>query len=285
MTITRPAAALPGAAAETAEIELALLLDAVQRTSGYDFRDFAPTILRRRINDRMRAEGAQTLSGLQERLLHEPGALARFIDAVTFNPSAPFREPELFRTFCDQVLPRLRTFPFVRIWVAGCGAADDVYALSILLHEADFARRVRIYATDACEDAIERAKSGTFDASTIESANERYRVAGGTRTLVDYLERSGDSFAYRPMLRENAIFAQHNIATDGSFNEFHFVLARTALVPLGRTLAYRAHGVMLESLIRLGYLALGDQDALPATPTFRALEPLADSAHIFRRTR
>lgn len=284
MTLRAAATSAVGAA-NVAEIELALLLDAVQRSSGYDFRDFAPTVLRRRINDRMRAEGAQTLSGLQEQLLHKPGALARFIDAVTFNPSVPFREPELFATLSEHVIPRLRTFPFVRIWVAGCGAADDVYALAILLQEAEFARRVRIYATDTSEDAIERAKLGIVDAATLESAGRRYHEAGGKRSFLDYLDQQGDNYVYRSTLRDQVIFAQHNLATDGSFNEFHLILARTALVPFGRTLAYRAHGVLYDSLIRLGYLVLGDAESLRATPQQRAFDAVADAPTVFRRMR
>ena len=177
----RPAAAPGGAPPGTADLELQLLLDAVNRTSGYDFREYTPSLLKRRVSERTRAEGAATISGLQERVLHEDGALDRFVDGISFNPSSPFREPEFFADFRERVLPRLRTYPHIRIWVSGCGAADDAYALSILLREADLGHRSRIYATDTCELAMTRARSGILVASDMEEYEHLYRQGGGKR--------------------------------------------------------------------------------------------------------
>jgi chemotaxis protein methyltransferase CheR len=267
------------------DIELGLLLEAVQRISGYDFRDYSPALMRRRIQERVRAEGVTTISGLQERILHEPGTIGRFIDAMTFSPSAPFREPEFFATFRERILPRLRTFPFVRIWVAGCGAGDDAYALSILLHEADFAKRARIYATDASEYAIERAKAAVVAADELETYEAVYAGAGGKRAFSHYIATNGNAHTYRPMLRDNIIFAQHNLATDGSFNEFHLVVARNILTQFNRSLAYRAHQVLYESIVRLGYLGLGEHETLRNTPHQRAYEGVEGSDVFHRRVR
>jgi len=278
-----PAAAPPPP--PVTDLELGLLLEAVQRTSGYDFRDYSPALMRRRVQERVRAERVATISGLQERVLHEPGAIERFIDAMTYNASTPFREPMFFATFRERILPRLRTFPFVRIWVAGCGAGDDAYALAILLREADFAQRARIYATDASEGAIERAKSGIVDAEQLEDFEAAYVEAGGERSFRDYLDVSGSVPTYRPILRENIIFAQHNLATDGSFNEFHLVAARNVLTQFNRSLAYRAHQVLYESIVRLGYLGLGDHETLRYTPHQRAYEGLDGSETFHRRVR
>jgi len=267
------------------DLELGLLLEAVHRISGYDFRDYSPALMRRRVQERVRAELVTTISGLQERVLHEPGTIERFVDAMTFTASAPFREPAFFSTFRQRILPRLRTFPFVRILVAGCGSGDDAYALSILLHEADFAQRARIYATDASEGALERAKAGVLESGRLEEYQVAYAQAGGERSFSDYLDLSGRAPSYRPMLRENIIFAQHNLATDGSFNEFHLVAARNVLTQFNRSLAYRAHQVLYESIIRLGYLGLGEHETLRYTPHQRAYDELEGNEMFHRRVR
>ncbi|GAC1414324.1 MAG: protein-glutamate O-methyltransferase CheR [Candidatus Velthaea sp.] len=281
----RPAAALSAAPPATSDLELQLLLEAVNRTSGYDFREYTPALLKRRVSERMRAEGAATISGLQERVLHEDGALDRFVDGISFNPSSPFREPEFFADFRDRVLPRLRTYPHIRLWVTGCGAADDAYALSILLREADLGHRSRIYATDTCELAMTRARSGIVLASEMEQYEHLYRQGGGKRNFADYIQSNRGEAAYRPVLRENIVFAQHNLATDGSFNEFHLIVARSILGLYNRTLAYRAHQVLYESLVRLGYLAVVDKEHLRYTPHQRAFDELENAPGFYRRVR
>ena len=273
------------ASTATTDLELQLLLEAVHRVSGYDFREYAPALIKRRVADRLRAEDVATVSGLQERLLHQPGAMERFIDAVTHSPSSPFADPTFFSELRANVLPRLRTFPFVRVWIVGCGAGDDAYALAILFKEAAVAHRVRIYATDAVETAIDRARSGRIAARDMEEFQTRYAAAGGTRSFEDYVETSGGESTYRASLRENIVFAQHNIAVDGSFNEFHLVVMRHVLSQFNRSLAFRAHKVAYESLIRLGILGLGERESLRYSPHQRAFLPLADTERFYRRVR
>jgi chemotaxis protein methyltransferase CheR len=267
------------------DLELQLLLEAVQRVSGHDFREYAPAMLRRRVLERVRSEGAATISGLQERVLHGNGAMDRFIDALTFNSSAPFADPAFFADFLTQVLPRLRTFPYVRVWLAGCGAADDAYALSILCREANFANRIRIYATDASEAAVERARAGTIARADLDEIQLRYGRAGGTARFDKYVESGGEQLRYAEGLRENIVFAQHNLATDGSFNEFHLIVARHALAKYNRVLVYHAHQVVYESLVRLGFLALGAKETLRFTPHQKAYDAVPQTADFYRRIR
>lgn len=273
----------PSASQAIADLELNLLLEAVYRVSGFDFREYAPATLKRRVAERVRAEGAATTTGLLERVLHDEGAMARFIDALTHNPSSPFREPQFFTAFLERVVPRLRTFPHSRIWVIGSG--DDAYALAILLREAEFFQRTRIYATDAGEAAIDRAKAGTFPSDQLEEYDHRYREAGGTRRFADYVDVRDGVAAYKPALREHIVFAQHNLAGDSSFNEFHVVAARNVLSHFNRTLAYRAHQVIYESLVRLGYLGLSAKETLQYTPHQRAYEELDGTERFYRRLR
>ena len=265
------------------DLELHLLLEAVYRVSGFDFREYAPATVKRRVAERVRAEGLATISGLLERVLHEPPAMARFVDALTHNASSPFREPAFFAAFRERVLPRLRTFPHVRIWVIGSG--EDAYSLALLLREADFYARARIYATDASEDAIDRAKAGSFPAELIDEYSARFAEAGGHRQLSDYLDVVGTHAVFKPSVREHIVFAQHNLATDGSFNEFHLIVARNVVTHFNRTLSYRAHQVIFESLVRLGYLGLSAKETLRYTPHQRAYEELAETERFYRRVR
>ena len=265
------------------DLELHLLLEAVYRVSGFDLRDYAPATVKRRVAERVRAEGVATISGLLERVLHDAPAMARFVDALTHNVSSPFREPQFFAAFHKLVLPRLRTFPHARLWVIGSG--DDAYALAILLREAEFSHRVRIYATDASEAAIERAKAGAFPAELLDEYGHRYVEAGGARRFSDYVDVVGVQGVFKPGLREHIVFAQHNLACDGSFNEFHAVVARSVVTHFNRTLAYRAHQVIYESLVRLGYLGVSGKETLRYTPHQHAYEELEGTERFYRRLR
>jgi chemotaxis protein methyltransferase CheR len=265
------------------DLELHLLLEAVYRVSGFDFREYAPATVKRRVAERVRAEGLTTISGLLERVLHEPPAMSRFIEALTHNASSPFREPAFFAAFRERVLPRLRTFPHVRIWVIGSG--DDAYSLAMLLREAEFYHRTRIYATDAGDTALDRAKAGAFPAELLDEYGARYAEAGGARRFSDYVDVNGAQASFKPGLREQIVFAQHNLACDGSFNEFHLVVARGVITHFNRTLSYRAHQVIYESLIRLGYLGVSSKETLRYTPHQRAYEELDATERFYRRLR
>ena len=280
---TNGASESAAAASAVADLELQLLLEAVYRVGGYDFREYAPATLKRRVAERVRSEGVATISGLLERVLHEPAALNRFIAALTQNSGSPFREPHFFAAFLERVLPRLRTFPHARIWVIGSG--EDAYSLAILLREAEFYHRTRIYTTETSEAAIDRAKAGTFPTDLIDEYAARYEEAGGRRRFSDYLEIGETEATFKPGLREQIVFAQHNLATDGSFNEFHLIVARNVVTHFNRSLAYRAHQVAFESLVRLGYLGLSSKETLRYTPHQRAYEELPGTERFYRRVR
>ena len=257
------------------DLELQLLLEAVQRISGHDFREYAPAMLRRRVLERVRSEGAATISGLQERVLHEPGSMERFVDALTFNPSAPFADPAFFAEFLD----------------ARAAAAAHVSARARLDRRLRRRRR-RLRARDRC--AKKRASS-TASASTRPMLRRRPSSARAPepsrardldeiQAALRALGRHGaasrttskptvSSCAMRESLREHIVFAQHNLATDGSFNEFH--LDRRAprrSRKFNRVLVYHAHQVIYESLVRLGFLALGAKESLRFTPHQKAYD-------------
>ena len=276
-------APLPTAAPVT-EIELQLLLEAVYRYSGYDFRDYAPGYVRRRIAERMRAENVSTISGLQERVLHDGEALDRFVFGLSCRATDLFEDPLFFLELRNSVMPMLRTFPMVRIWVAGCGRGEDVYSLAILFREAGMAKRYRIYATDVSATALVAAKQGLVR-DTFEGVARRYLESGGLFNFVEYLSPDGPAPCLEASLRENIVFSGHNLVCDGSFNEFHLIISRGVLARFSKSLAFRAHRVLFESLMRGGYLALGPSESVRFSPHQRCFERVSEAEQIYRRIR
>lgn len=268
-----------------AEIELQLLLEAVSRFSGYDFRDYAPAFLKRRVAERMRAEGLRSISGLQERVLHDSEALDRFVYNLSSRTTELFDEPSLFSELRRVVVPMLKTFPLVRIWIVGCGRGEEAYSLAILLREEGLARRARIYATDLSSTAIGCAKEGKLHAETLDGAFRRYRESGGKSTLEDYISFDGDSPSIDASLRENIVFSTHSLVSDGSFNEFQMIICRELLPQFNKALSFRAHQVIFDSLARGGYLALGPSESIRMAPHQRCFERASQIEQIHRRTR
>ncbi len=291
--IDEPLRATPGAACEpshagpsVADIELPLLLEATHRRTGHDFREYSPTWVKRRVSERTRGEGVLTLSGLQERILHDESAMARFTYALGVWAQPLFHDPSFFTTLRVAVFPMLRTFPNVRIWVPGCATGADAFALAVLVREAGLHERARIYATEMHPQALERAKSGAIEASELAENAKRYAESGGTATLDAYVERSPNgTLCFNASIRDAIVFAQHNLVTDASFNEFHLIVARGAAGMFTMALSYRVQQLLLDSVVRLGYLALGTRENVMPLPHQRTFEEVDGSTRIYRRRR
>jgi chemotaxis protein methyltransferase CheR len=253
--------------------------------SGYDFRSYAPTALRRRVAERVRAEGVETISGLQEKVLHDPFALERLVQAVSVAPNSLFREPEFFADVRARLIPMLRTFAFVRIWCIGASRGEDAYSLAIMLQEEGLYRRCKIYATEPSTLGVEEAKLGRLPIEMLEEYSRRYLEAGGSSTFMRYVHSDGESASLDAALLENIVFARYHVATDGSFNEFHFITCRNVLPYFSGSLAYRVHGVIFESLARFGYLGLGSRESLRNSPHHRAFSEVDGARGVYRRVR
>jgi len=247
------------------EIEIDLLLEGIRRQYGYDFRDYARASLRRRVRKLMFDEQLSTVSALQERVLHDPECLDRLVLSWTINVTSMFRTPAFFAAFREQAVPLLRTYPFVRIWIAGCSSGEEVYSLAILLREAGLLERCRIYATDLNTAVLERAQAGIFDLRHMKDYTENYQRAGGQESFSEYYSAQYDSAVFDPSLRENVVFSQHNLVTDGSFNEFQAIICRNVLIYFNRELQERVHQLFHDSLCNLGVLGLGSKETLRAT--------------------
>src|ERR671936_2525973 len=196
----------PPARDDVEDIELVLLLEAVFRRYGFDFREYAPASLRRRVWRRAHAEGLETLSALQDKLLHDPACMERLLLDLSINVTAMFRDPTFYVALREKVVPLLRTYPFTRIWVAGCSTGEEVYSLAILLTEEGLYDRTRIYATDINEAVLDRARSGVFALDKMRAYTENYIKAGGTRAFSEYYVAAYDGVQFARSLAENVVF-------------------------------------------------------------------------------
>jgi chemotaxis protein methyltransferase CheR len=266
-------------------IELDCLLEAVFRRYGFDFREYAPASLRRRVNRRLRLEGLPTISALQDRLLREPEVMQRLLLDLSISVTAMFRDPTFYLAFREKVVPLLRTYPFARIWVAGCSTGEEVYSLAILLDEEQVYDRTRIYATDINDVVLERARLGVFPLSKMQDYTRNYIEAGGTRSFSDYYVSAYDGAAFDRSLLRNAVLAQHNLVSDRSFNEFHVILCRNVMIYFERSLQERVFDLFYASLTRFGILALGQKESLRNNPHARDFEEIEPAERLYRKVR
>ena len=266
-------------------IEIESLLDSVYRYYGHDFRHYAYSSLRRRIRDRVRAERLQTITGLKEKVLHDRACLERLLLGLSINVSSMFRDPSFHRAVRARVVPLLRTYPFTRIWHAGCSTGEEVYSMAILLHEEGIYDRCRIYATDMNEAVLKQARDGIYPLGAMRQYTVNYLQAGGRHEFSDYYTASYDHAIMRPLLRKNVVFAQHNLATDGPFNEFHLIMCRNVMIYFDRVLQDRAYGLFRDSLVRLGFLCLGSKESLKPPTDAVEFEQFDASARIYRKVR
>src|SRR3982751_7042023 len=207
-------------------IEIELLLEGIFRQYGFDFRAYAYASIRRRLWKRIEEDGLSTISALQERVLHHPEMMEKLLLDLSINVTAMYRDPGFYVTFREHVVPLLRTYPFIRIWHAGCSTGEEVYSMAILLREEGLYDRARIYATDINEVVLQRAKEGIFPLERMQEYTDNYIKAGGTRSFSEYYTAMYDGALFSPALLKNVVFSQHNLVTDRSFSEFNAILCR-----------------------------------------------------------
>ncbi|MBI5518399.1 MAG: protein-glutamate O-methyltransferase CheR [Deltaproteobacteria bacterium] len=268
---------------ELEALEIKLLLEGIFRHVGYDFRDYASASIRRRILGQVQAEGTKSVSGLQDRALHEPACMERLLLGLTVHQTSLFRDPGFYLAFRQKVVPLLATYPFARIWHAGCSSGEEVYSLAILLREEGIHERCRIYATDLSEAILRRAREGLFPLHAMREYTESYQRAGGKRSFSEYYTARYDHAMMSASLREGIVFAPHNLVTDGSFNEFNVILCRNVMIYFNKSLQDRVHGLLYRSLSRLGVLGLGRKESLRFTPHETFYEALDEPERLYRR--
>lgn len=261
--------------AELERIEIELLLEGVFRHYGFDFRSYAYASIRRRLWKRIEAEGLSSISELQTLVLHNPAAMERLLLDLSVSVTAMFRDPGFYQVFRSDVVPLLRTYPFIRIWHAGCSTGEEVYSMAILLEEEDLLERTRIYATDINDAVLQQARAGIFPLNRMQEYTENYIRAGGKRSFSEYYTAKYDGALFSPSLSRNIVFSQHNLVTDRSFAEFTVIFCRNVLIYFDRELQDHVHSLFYDSLVMFGILALGSKESL----RFSQYEPCYEKLH------
>jgi chemotaxis protein methyltransferase CheR len=268
---------------ELEKIEIELLLEGIYRHYGFDFRSYAYSSIRRRIWKRIQSEGLPSVTALQERVLHDRSMMEKLLLDLSVNVTAMFRDPNFYLRFRNDVIPLLRTYPFIRVWHAGCSTGEEVYSMAILLEEEGLYERARIYATDINEVVLQQAKTAIFPIDRMQEYTENYIKAGGKRSFSEYYTAKYDGAIFDSSLSRNAVFSQHNLVTDRSFSEFNVILCRNVLIYFDKPLQTRVHGLFYESLVTFGVLCLGSKESLRFSDFEQCYEQLSGSEKIYRK--
>jgi chemotaxis protein methyltransferase CheR len=272
-----PVSAMPHNATRTADIEQRLLIDAIYHRYHYDFRGYAQASLKRRLHTALGQFQCQTLSQLQDKVLHDPTVFPALLQFLTVQVSDMFRDPSYFQSLRTEVVPMLRTYPSLKVWVAGCSAGEEVYSLAILLE------RSLIYATDINPHALKLAESGIFDIARVASFTDNHMRSGARSSLSDYYTARYGRVMFNKSLRDHIVFSDHSLATDSVFAEVHLVSCRNVLIYFERDLQDRAFGLFKEALCYRGFLGLGSKESLRFSSHTDAFDDVVVHDRIYRK--
>jgi chemotaxis protein methyltransferase CheR len=266
-----------------ADIELQLLVDAIYLKYHYDFRGYALSSLKRRLATAMDRFRCRTLSQLQDKVLHEPTIFPSLLDYLTVQVSELFRDPSYFLSLRLKIVPLLRTYPSLKVWVAGCSTGEEAYSLAILLREEGLLERTLIYATDINGGALKQAESGVYALDRMAGFSESHRKSGAHTSLSDYYTAAYDRAVFDRRLRKHIVFSDHSLATDSVFAEVQLVSCRNVLIYFNRQLQDRAVGLFHEALCRKGILGIGSKESLRFSDHAGAFSELIREDRIYQR--
>ena len=267
------------------EIEFYLLLEAIYQSYGYDFRDYAPASLKRRIRKCMNDLGVKTISAFQDKILHEKKSFTGFLNTVSIDVTSMFRDPDFFLAVKQKIFPMLKNLPFIRIWHAGCATGEEIYSLAILLKEEKLYDKARIYATDMNDVVLEKGKNGIFPLKNIQDYTKNYQNAGGENDFSRYYTAKYDHAVMNSSLKQNIVWAQHNLVTDGSFNEFDIVFCRNTMIYFNQPLQEHVHKLILDSLAIGGTLGLGKKESFHSSSFRDNYVDIDDKVKLFKRVK
>ncbi|MDQ0199422.1 CheR family methyltransferase [Neobacillus ginsengisoli] len=270
---------------EIERIEIDLLLEAVFRYYGYDFRNYAFPFIQRRISYRVRKENVTSISALQEKVLRDPAVMRGVLSDFSINVTEMFRDPTFFKSFRTKIIPLVKDYPEIRIWHVGCSSGEEVYSMAILLHEEGIYEKTRIFATDINKCIIDKAKQGTFPLDVMQIYTKNYFEAGGKRAFSEYYKAVDDKVFFHPFLRKNVVFAQHNLVTDQSFNEFDIIICRNVLIYFNKVLQNHVHKLLYNSLCLSGFLGLGKREGIKFTSYENCYGEFDASEKLYRKVK
>ncbi|MBK9292787.1 MAG: protein-glutamate O-methyltransferase CheR [Bacteroidetes bacterium] len=265
------------------DLEIRLLLEAIAQVYGYDFRGYNQAHVRRRILNRVNTLGLKSVSQLQHKLLHEEHFIEILLRDLSINVTEMFRDPGFYNSMRKEVVPVLRTYPYIKVWHAGCSTGEEVYSFAILLQEEGLLNRAQIYATDFNPVVLETARKGIYPVSRIKEYTQNYQASGGLCSFSDYYIARYDSVIMDQSLRKNIVFAEHNLVTDNVFAEVHIIICRNVLIYFNKELQNRVLKLFTESLVKGGFLGLGSKETIMFTDVADAYMVVDGNEKIYKK--
>ncbi|SCC16503.1 MCP methyltransferase, CheR-type [Chitinophaga costaii] len=265
------------------EEEIGVLLNDMLECYGYDFTDYSLASMQRRINRLFSMDRFPSFAEFRYRVRNDPAYIQHFVEEITVNVTEMFRDPSFYLALRKQVLPMLATYPFIRIWHAGCSTGEEVYSMAILLQEANLLHKSVIYATDINTAVLEKARKGIFPIANMQQYSQNYIASGGQHDFSAYYSAKYDYAKFNESLCRKVIFAPHNLVTDGSFNEFQLIICRNVLIYFNKDLQDKVLKLFSESLEQLGYLGLGSKETLKFTAEVHKFRQIDKREKIWRK--
>lgn len=265
------------------DIEIELLLEALYRRYHYDFRHYSRASIKRRLRQALKQLGYQSFSALQDAVLHDPNVLPQLLDYLTVQVSEMFRDPTYWRALREKVVPHLRTYPSLKIWIAGCSGGEELYSFVILFREEGLEDRTLFYATDINPEALATSARGVYSLERIKTFTANHQEAGGKSSLSDYYSADYGNAAFDKTLRDRVVFSDHSLVTDAVFAETHLISCRNVLIYFDRQFQDRATGLFRDALIRNGFLGLGSKESLRFSANAESFAPFVPEEKIYQR--
>nr|WP_314897060.1 protein-glutamate O-methyltransferase CheR [uncultured Flavobacterium sp.] len=268
---------------DTSDLEISLLLEAIYRKYGYDFREYSQAHIRRRIMNRMALSGFEDVSQMQSKVLNDEPFASELLQDLSITVTEMFRDPAFYISLREKVIPILKTYPFIKIWHAGCATGEEAYSMAILLQEEGLYDRTTIYATDFNQMALNRAKDGIFSNKMIKDYTTNYQLSGGKESFLSYYTSNYDNVIMNQSLKKNIVWANHNLVTDSVFAEVHLILCRNVLIYFDKNLQNKVQSLFYNSLINGGVLCLGSKESLRFTDFYEEYIELDTKQRIFKK--
>ncbi|MFE4354450.1 CheR family methyltransferase [Peribacillus butanolivorans] len=268
---------------EREDIEIELLLQAIYSVSGFDFRKYMRSSIKRRVENRMRLDHIRRISGMIEMVLYEKGYVEKLLNDFSINVTEMFRDPDFFKAFRLKIVPLLKQLPEIRIWHAGCSTGEEAFSMAILLKEEGLYEKAKIYATDMNEDVLRHAEKGILPLNRMQSYTKNYLQAGGKQEFSEYYTTDYQNAYLNSSLLKNIVFFQHNLVTDGSFNEFHIIMCRNVMIYFTSELQTYVNHLFYDSLSKEGFLAVGSKETLHTSSLSEDYEDFDSKERIYRK--
>lgn len=268
---------------ENEDIEISLLLEGIYLKYGYDFREYSSAHIKRRIIKRLGETGLNNISEMQHKILNDREFFKTLLSDFSINVTEMFRDPAFYKAFRENVIPILKTYPFIRIWHAGCSTGEEVYSMAILLKEEGLYERAQIYATDFNNKVLRKAENGIFRIENIKEYTYNYHKAGGTASFSDYYTAKYDSVIFNSSLKTKITFAEHNLVTDGVFGEMHVIICRNVMIYFNKELQSKVINLFHDSLGNGCFLCLGLKESIRFSSSSEEFEVFCDNEKIYRK--